>query len=387
MAEEQSGERTEQPTPKRLKDSRDKGQIARSRELNAFLVVLTGTGGILVFGLGWVESWGRTARYAFGTEVWRLERPDDLMQVFFAMAGEWGRALGPFITVIFVVALLAPMLLGGWSFSGKALAPKFERIDPIKGMGRVFGVRGLVELFKSCLKFLVVSAVAALVLWHFRTELLVLDRAAAPVSIAAAARMLAVGFFLVSATLALIALIDAPYQLWDHNRKLRMTRQEVKDELKQTEGDPQLKARIRQVQREMARRRMMAQVPTADVIVTNPTHYAVALRYDDKRMAAPRVVAKGSELLALRIRDLAAQSGVTIVSSPLLARALYFTTPLDAQVPDALFRAVAQVLAYVYQISAMRRAGIDPRRARRPAADANVPDEYAELVRRRSKPS
>ena len=385
MAEEQSGERTEQPTPKRLKDSRDKGQIARSRELNAFLVTLAGTGGILIFGLGWVAAWQRTARYAFGSDIWRFERPDDLRQVFLALVQEWGLTMAPFVILVFCVALAAPMLLGGWAFSGQALMPKLERIDPIKGLGRVFGLRGLVELLKSCAKFLAVSAVAAAVLWYFRDELLVLDRAAAPASIAAAGKILAVGFFLVAATLVLIALIDAPYQLWEHNRKLRMTRQEVKDELKQTEGDPQLKARIRQVQREMARRRMMAQVPEADVIITNPTHYAVALRYDDRRMAAPRVVAKGSALLALRIRDLGRESGVAVVSSPLLARALYFTTPLDGQVPDALFRAVAQVLAYVYQVSSLRRAGLDPRRAHRPAADASVPGEYADLVRRRSE--
>ncbi len=384
MAEEQAGERTEQPTPKRLKDSRDKGQIARSRELNAFLVVVAGTVGILVFGGNWAAAWQRTAHLAFGSDLWRFENPNELVDVFVALLVEWGITMAPFVALLFLTALVAPMLLGGWAFSGKALLPKLERIDPLKGMGRIFGVRGLVELLKSCAKFLAVTAVAGLMMWHFRDPLLGLDRADPDTAIVIASRILAVGFLLVASTLALIALIDAPYQLWEHNRKLRMTRQEVKDELKQTEGDPQLKGRIRRVQHEMARRRMMAEVPTADVIITNPTHYAVALRYDDRRMAAPQVVAKGSALVALRIRDLAAESGVTIVSSPLLARALYFTTPLGAQIPDALFRAVARILAYVYQVSAMRRAGLDPRQARRPAADASVPREFIDLVQRRS---
>jgi flagellar biosynthetic protein FlhB len=273
---------------------------------------------------------------------------------------------------LFVVALLVPASIGGWSFSTKSLAPNLEKLDPIKGLGRIFGWRGLMELAKALAKFLLIAAVAGALIMYMAPQLLQLGDEPLRRALAHAGGILGLSFVVLSAALIVIAAVDVPFQLWQHAKQLRMTRQEVKDEFKETEGRPEVKGRIRQLQREMAQRRMMEEVPKADVVVTNPTHFAVALKYD-RKMNAPKVVAKGVDLVAANIRGIAEQHEITMFEAPPLARALYYSTDLGQEIPAGLYVSVAQVLAYVYQLKTAHGAG---ETAPAPPADLPVPDEF-----------
>jgi flagellar biosynthetic protein FlhB len=265
----------------------------------------------------------------------------------------------PFFGVTVVVAILASIALGGFNVSAEAMAPKLSTLDPIKGMKKVFSMRGLMELLKSMAKFFLIAGATALLLWWWTPDLLRLGAMDVGVAIVESAHLIGWGGILVASTLILIAAVDVPFQLWDHKRQLKMTQQEVREEFKETEGRPEVRGRIRQLQREMAQRRMMEEVPKADVIVTNPTHYAVALRYDQDKMNAPIVVAKGTELIAANIRRVGTAHDVPIVEAPLLARAIYFNTELNEAIPATLYLAVAQLLAYVFQLHAFEEVGGD----------------------------
>lgn len=279
-------------------------------------------------------------------------------------------ALAPFLALMTLVALSAPLAVGGWSFSAKAFAFKWDKLDPIKGLGRMFSVRGLVELAKALAKFAIVLAVTLAFLWNHVDALLALGSQSFEAGLVHAGELLRWAFLLISCGTIAIAAVDAPFQLWDYQRQLRMTRQEVRDEYRETDGSPEVKRRLREARNELTRRRMMEAVPKADVIITNPTHYAVALKYEQSRMAAPVVVAKGKDLVAQHIRSLAVVHRVPIVSAPPLARALFHSTKLQQQIPSGLFLAVAQVLAYAYQL---RR---QPHRRRRSSFDdLPIPDD------------
>lgn len=350
MAEESDLEKTEPATPRRLEKAREEGQVVRSRELNTFLLLLAGVGGLWA-GAGDIYRSLYTAVHA---TLWidpRIARDTGVMASRAIDAGlgvVW--ALLPVFALLVVVALVAPMLLGGFLLSSKALAPKFERLNPVKGFVRLFSSQTLVELIKTLAKAVLVGTVGAMVIWHYRERMIGLMYAGSTEALAEGLNLVALCCILIVGSLALIVLIDAPWQLWSHFRKLRMSREDVRQENKESEGDPHVKGRIRQQQRAMARRRMMAQVPDADVIVTNPTHYAVALAYSEGRGAAPRVVAKGSGLIAARIREIAAGSHVPVLSAPPLARALFHHVDLGREIPAELYAAVAQVLAWVYQL-------------------------------------
>jgi flagellar biosynthetic protein FlhB len=259
-----------------------------------------------------------------------------------------------------VAALLTPVLLGGFVFSPKALTLKFERLDPLKGVKRMFSWQSIAEMVKGILKALLLGGIVFWVVLNERDNLFALLGLSIESALPSFGRMILYAFVGFVAGLAVIALIDVPFQLWRYYVGLRMTKEELKQELKDLEGDPYLKARIRSQQREVARRRMMAEVPKADVVVTNPTHYAVALRYDDSRARAPVVVAKGRDLVAARIRAVAGEHGVPVLEAPPLARALHASCDLGEEIPARLYAAVAQVLAYVYQLRAARRAGTPP---------------------------
>lgn len=356
MAETERDERTEQPTQKRLDEARKKGQIPRSRELNGTAVLLAGAGSIYALG-GWLSkqfsalvSSGLTVDRAHATDV------NLLIPQLGAGLAQAGKILAPILLLTFVVALAAPALIGGFSFSTEALAPKFSKLNPIQGFGRIFSARGLVELLKTMAKFLFVGLIAAGMLWHLEPRLMALGNESLESALGDTGSMCIKAMLAMSSGLVLIAAIDVPFQLWDHRRQLRMTKQEVKDEMRDTEGKPEVKGKIRSLQQEIASRRMMEEVPKADVIVTNPTHFAVALRYDEARMRAPRVVAKGADVIAARIREVAAEHKVPLVEAPPLARALYRNTDLGQEIPASLYRAVAQVLTYVYQL----RHGVAP---------------------------
>jgi flagellar biosynthetic protein FlhB len=360
VAENSAQERTEEATPKRREEARRKGQIPRSRELSAAAVTLAG--GCALYTLGGRISGGIYGMVRDGLQLTREEALDAssvlpaLAEA--AMKGFW--ALVPVFGLVMLAALLAPLALGGWNFSSEALAPKFSRLNPIEGVKRLFAVRNLVELTKALAKFGVVAGIAVLVLWQDTGALLGLGREPTPQAIGHAMKLCAHGLVLVSCGLILIAGIDVPFQLWQHAKQLKMTRQEIRDEMKESEGSPEVKGRIRRMQQEVARRRMMQEVPKADVVVTNPTHFAVAIRYDEKRMRAPIVVAKGVDEVAARIREVAGEHSVPIFEAPPLARVLYRNVDLGDEIPSSLYVAVAQVLTYIYQLKAARQAGMTP---------------------------
>lgn len=278
----------------------------------------------------------------------------------------------PLLVLMFVAGLAGPVLLGGWSFSVEALAPKAERIDPFKGLGRIFSLRSLMELGKTILKFLLVAAVAITVLWQLSDWLLGLAISPLALSLPAVGLKFAQVFIMLSCAMILVAVIDVPFQLWDHTRKLKMSRQEIKDEMKETDGRPEVKAHIRNLQQQAAQQRMLQDVPGADVVITNPTHYAVALRYVDGEMNAPVVVARGRDLVAQQIREIASEHNITLFSAPPLARALYAATEVGQEIPARLFVTVARVLAYVFQL---RDAGGFASGVTMPKPDSLLPEE------------
>ena len=359
MAEESDSgqEKTEQPTAKKLRDAKQKGQVPRSKELNSMTVTVFGALGLLFMG-AWMI--GRVAQMmSGGFDISRAEiySRDAVFAGLELALSEALSAIGPFLLLMLLVALLTPLAIGGWAFSLEALAFKADRIDPVRGMKRIFGARGLMELAKSLAKFLVVSVVAAIYLWSRRDDFLGLGSQPIGLALENGAWLIGLCFLVVSGALILIAAIDVPFQLWDHAQKLKMTLQEVRDEMKDTEGDPHVRARNRQIQREMAMSRMMDDVPDATVVITNPTHYAVALKYDQARMRAPVVVALGRDLVALKMREIGAFHGVEIFEAPPLARALHASCKLDQEIPAHLYFAVAQVLAFVFQLRDARAYG------------------------------
>lgn len=360
MAEESDLEKTEPASARRLEQAREEGQVPQSRELSAFLVLMAGSGVLWVMG-SWLAgrisgavsqglTFGREA--AFDTTV--------LPALFLGQAGEALMTVGPLFLILVVAALAGPFMLGGLNFSSKALAPDWTRLDPVKGFGRMFSMHSVGELVKGILKALLVGGVVVWVILHEQDQVFALIGQPLEAGLHAMGRTILFSTLVIVGSMALIVTLDVPFQLWQYHSRLRMTKEEVRQEMKEMEGDPQLKARIRSQQREIARRRMMAAVPTAQVVVTNPTHFAVALAYDEK-MPAPRVVAKGRGAIAQRIREVAAEHNVPLLEAPPLARALYAHTELDQTIPPALFRAVAEVMAYVYQLNAwLARGGRAP---------------------------
>lgn len=366
MAEKGGQERTEQPTPKRLEDSRKKGQIARSKELNTTMVLMTGAAGMLFLGDGLMQ--GISGVMTDGLTVERAHMYDTLsmLKLLEARSVDALLTLIPLFTLLVAAAFLAPMMLGGFSFSTQAIAFKWDKLDPIKGLGKVFAWRGLVELLKALAKFLIIGSVTVTYLWFHIDEFLQLGNLGIEDALARVGDMLFWSFLFISSALILITLVDVPFQIWDHSRQLMMTMQEVKDEHKETEGKPEVKQQIRRMQQEMAERRMMQEVPNADVVVTNPTHYAVALKYDQDNMAAPRVVAKGADLIAAEIRNVAREHNVPVATAPPLTRALFYSTELNDEIPAGLFLAVAQILAYIYQLR--------DRKSYKPGDEIKLPD-------------
>jgi flagellar biosynthetic protein FlhB len=350
-------ERTEQPTSKRLDEARKKGQIPRSTELNAAAVLLLGGGALYFVGAHLGEQLYQMMRSGL-----TLTR-DDMLDERLAVASFGHQVLhtflacAPVLGITLVAALLAPIAIGGWNLSFEVLAPDFTKLNPTSGLGRMFSPRSLVELAKAFAKFLFIAAIAACLLWNNAGELMGLGAEPVAAGLSHAARLTGHAFLILAGTMGLIAAIDVPYQLWQHNQKLKMTREEIKEEMKESDGSPEMKGHIRRAQADLARRRMMQEVPKADVIVTNPTHFAVALRYDEKRMRAPIVVAKGADLIAARIREIARENNVPIFEAPPLARALHRNVEIGGEIPSNLYVAVAQVLTYIYQLKNAQRYG------------------------------
>lgn len=350
MAEDSGQERTEDPTAKRQKESREKGQVARSKELNTLAVVMVAAVGLLMLGPEMARKLMDLMAYNFTLEREVLYSTDTMGLHLLASIRQGFGALAPLLAMLLVAALVGPVLLGGWLFSAKLLAPKGERLNPLAGLKRMFSIKALVELLKALAKFAVVLAMALVVLRMRQDDLLALGNEALPGAIFHSGWVLGTSLLLLASSLILIAAVDVPFQIWDNKQKTRMTKQEVRDEYKDSEGKPEVKSRVRQLQREMAERRMMGEVPKADVVITNPTHYAVALKYDPVHSGAPVVVAKGADFLAQKIREVASEHDVIVLESPPLARAVFYSTELEQPIPAGLYLAVAQVLAYVYQV-------------------------------------
>ncbi|GAA0900701.1 flagellar biosynthesis protein FlhB [Luteibacter anthropi] len=351
MSEQSDKEdRTESPSEKRLREAREKGELPRSRDLSTAVVVLSGVATLIASREKMAEHAANIMHVGLRYHRDDLLGPDGLRHALATAALEGLKLLGPVFVVTMVASIAAPALMGGLNFSMQALVPKFDRLDPIKGFGRLVSVNGLVELGKSVLKLLLIGG--ALVWFLRRSTLDMFSVGSGPVSegIAKAFGIFGHASLVFACALGVIALVDAPWQKYSFTTKMKMTKQEVKDEHKESEGSPELKSKIRQVQQQMARRRMMQDVPTADVIIANPTHFAVALKYDENRMGAPRVVAKGVDVIAQQIREIGGGAKVPVVEAPPLARALYHTTEIGREIPAALYVAVAQILAYVFRL-------------------------------------
>ena len=371
MAEDSDLEKTEPASPRRLEQAREEGQVPQSRELSAFLVLMAGTGALWVAGSWLARRISGTVSQGLTFDRAAAFDTAALPTLFLNQAGEALASLGPLLLVLVVAALAGPFMLGGLNFSTKALAPDWSRLDPVKGLGRMFSMHSVGELVKGILKALLVGVVVVWVVLHEKDHLFALIGQPLEAGLHSMGQTILFSTLIIVGSMFLIVAADVPFQLWQYHSKLRMTKEEVRKEMKELEGDPQLKARIRSQQREIARRRMMAAVPKAQVVVTNPTHFAVALAYDEK-MPAPRVVAKGRGAIAQRISEIAQEHNVPLLEAPPLARALFAHTELDQTIPPALFRAVAEVMAYVYQLNAWLAQGGRPPQA---PADLPVPAE------------
>ncbi|MDC0598941.1 flagellar biosynthesis protein FlhB [Gammaproteobacteria bacterium] len=375
MAENSAQERSEQATPKRKEDSRKKGQVPRSKELNTVASLLAAGIGMAIFGRNIItditEMLRDSLRFdhtsAYSETIISTQLSVIMPKVIFM--------LSPLFILLTLVTIISPLSLGGWVFSGSQIAPKMERISFFKGLGRIFSSKSLMELLKAIAKFILVGGVTVFVISQVISDIFVLPLLPVTESLNSTGNIFIWCFLGFSSVLILVTLIDVPYQLWDFGRQIMMTKQEIKDEMKEMDGRPEVKNVIRERQREFAQQRMMVEVPLADVIITNPTHFAVALRYDQAGTGAPKVVAKGRDLIAAKIREVAKEHGVAIFSAPPLARALYSSTELNQEIPGNLFLAVAQVLAYIFQL---KRAKAAFKTKPKPPKNLPVPDEYAD---------
>jgi len=374
MADSDSGEKTEEPTAKKLLDARKKGQIARSKELGTMFVLVGSAAALMVVGESLVNAMTLMMRRLFSVNRQEVMDINALFKVVLESIGYVTAPLLWIFAIIVVAAFVGNTLLGGMNFSLEAMAPKASKLSPLAGFKRMFGAKAAVELVKSLLKFFVVFIVAYLLLSTYFDEILSLSVELIPLNIAHAVDLLLWMFLILTVSLVIIAIIDAPYQIWDHNRQLKMSLKDIKDEMKSSEGSPENKGRIRRTQYEISQRRMMSDVPDSDVVITNPTHFSVALKYDAVAGGAPTIVAKGVDEMAMHIRTIAKEHGIEIIQSAALARSLYYTAELNEDIPEELFAAVAQVLAFIFQLNEYKK-----RRGKKPIALAKnlpIPDDF-----------
>ncbi|WP_127470485.1 flagellar biosynthesis protein FlhB [Thiomicrorhabdus aquaedulcis] len=351
MAENADGsEKSEDPSEKKLRESRDKGQIPRSRELTTLLMTLSAAVFMLFYGGTMILEFAVVAKQGLSFDRAHAFDVQKMFNLITGMIVATFYVILPFLLLMVFIAMVSPMLLGGWSFSTKAMSPKLSKLDPIAGIKRMFSLKALLELLKAFAKFVLVMAVATYFLYLVFAEVLGLGLEPILFALGHSGTLIAQAFIFASLSLIVVALIDVPFQLWDHTQQLKMTKQEVKEEYKQQEGNPEVKGRIRQMQREMSQRRMMQKVPEADVVITNPTHFAVALKYNPETMNEPEVLAMGADFMAAQMRTIAKANNITIIEAPPLARALYYNAEVNRPIPYDLFKAVAAVLAYVYQL-------------------------------------
>ncbi len=357
MAEESDLEKTEPASQRRLERAREEGQVPRSREIGAFLILIVAASAFWFVG-PWmmVRTSALMRRGLIIDSQAQLSDPGYLLVRFADLSYDALLTFAPLFGALIVAALGAPFLMGSWNFSAKALSPDLSRLNPIQGLGRLVSWSGLAELVKAVAKALLVGGVAIWVLWKEKDEVFAIFGQTIESGLTSAGHLLVMSFLMIVMAMLIIVALDVPFQLWQYHDKLKMTKEEVRQESKEMEGNPEVKGRIRQLQRQAARKRMMAAVPTADVIVTNPTHFAVALAYKSG-MGAPKVLAKWMGEIARRIREIGAAHGVPMLEAPPLARALHHHVDIDQEIPSTLYAAVAEVLAYVYQLANWRKVG------------------------------
>lgn len=364
-------EKTEQPSAKRLLDARNKGQVPRSRELSVTIATLGG-GIIFIFSLSGIhQSISSVFATSYSITSKSMLNNSHILDVMGASFTEVLGSLTILFSALMVIVIAGPVLIGGWSFNITSIAPKFSKLNPLSGFKRMFGLNGLIELIKSILKVILVASIAYVFIQAKQDEMLELAGEHYNKAIIHSISIVLSSYIYIAIGLIVIIGIDVPYQLWNHKKQLKMSLQELKDEYKETEGNPESKARARNLQREISQRQMLAEVPQADVIIVNPTHYSVALRYDTGKDSAPIVVAKGVDNMALKIREIATSHNVPVFTAPLLARAIYHTTDVENEVVSDLYIAVAKVLAYVFQLKDAK-----PGNYPMPPTDLTIPKEY-----------
>ncbi|CAJ0854588.1 flagellar biosynthesis protein FlhB [Ralstonia flatus] len=356
MSEESDLEKTEPASPRRLEQAREEGDVPRSRELASFALTAVSAGGLWVMGDSIVRAASsflarclefHRYNYTSGQDQWNYVT-GQFMPLALALGG---------LMLMLVIAALSPLALTRGAISFKPLAPDISRLFKLQGLTRMFSLEGLMELPRLLIKLFLIAGVSWLLVRYYRGDLIELPQQDLGVAMRDTLHVAGVAFLCMAAVMMLVAAVDVPLSLWQYARKHRMTKEEVRKEHRESEGDPHVKGRIRNLQRQAAQRRMMADVPKADVIVTNPTHYAVALRYSEKEGGAPRVLAKGADMVAAKIRELGTEHKIPILEAPPLARALYRHTEIGHQIPEALYAAVAEVLAYVYQLRRLHQVG------------------------------
>ncbi len=356
MAEESDLEKTEEPTGRRIEQAREKGQVPHSRELGTFLGLITAGAAFWMMGGSIVQRTMELTRKGFTVEPRYMHEPDQMLARLGDLSVDALFVFSPLLGLLVLAAILPPFFLNAWVFSTTAFMPDFNRMNPLTGFGRMFSWNSLMELGKATLKAALIGGVAVLLIWKEVDEIFGLYSQPLEAGLAHAGHLLTFSFLILVSTLVLVVAADVPFQLWQYFDKLKMTKEEVRQEMKEMMGDPHVKGRIRSLQMQAARKRMMSAVPKADVIVTNPTHYAVALSYKGG-MGAPKVVAKGQGAIAQRIKEIGAEHAVPTMEAPPLARALYKHAAIDSEIPSALYNAVAEVLAYIYQLSNWRQTG------------------------------
>lgn len=356
MSQDDIGEKTQQPTPKRLREAKEQGNVARSKDLGAWLTIFSSAMGLFIFS----NTMGNHAKQLFirflSTEYLKFDlTPSKLTDIF--LDGLWMAAqiLLPLFMIIWLVSIIVPPLITGWIFAMNNVQPKLERLDPIKGIARIFSLNSLFELAKSILKIALTVLIGIILYKIFLADIFRLHHFAITVGIANSLKIIFWSFLILSLGLLIVCFFDVPYQIWQRNQKLQMTMHEVKEEYKETEGKPEVKSKINKLQREYSRRRMLQEIESCDVIITNPTHFAVALKYDNKTMKVPIVVAKGKDMIAQKIIEIANQHKIPLVMAPPLTRSIYYFTEIGDEVPSQLYVAVAKVLAYVYQLKSYKK--------------------------------
>lgn len=351
MAEDSDLERTEPASARRLERARQDGNVPRSRELATLAVLLASFGVVAALGLFMFRGLHRVMQNTLSFDHADIETPAMMGRNLMEAGTDGMLIVLPLIGGVVVAAIAANVMISGWVFTTKVMELDFTKLSPMAGLGRMFSWNSVAELFKALMKGGLIAGVAGWMIWYQHEGILGLAVEPLESAMVHFGQISLLTFLAAAAAFGLIVLLDVPYQLWNYHRQLRMTKEELRQESKEMEGDPQIKARIRSLQREAARRRMMQEVPKADVVVTNPLHFAVALKYEERTMSAPLVLAKGSQLVAERIKELAREHRVPVVEAPPLARALHRHAEVGESIPGPLFTAVAQVLAYVYQLN------------------------------------